>query len=230
MDDDAVFLGYMAKRDRAGDPEWGHPPHVRILGNATNCVDGGEPWDGLFNTSGFNDCYFAHDVAALRRAVHWERTEGRLPEARAQGWSVAYREEEWAVEGDPPPYWVYAYWTYPVWFDRTGRRHEGLHPLMHPPLLNGAPSMEGFAPIGYDPVQLYVADVTGRDGALIARHSRNNCSPLCCNHYGLEMNVNAWCLIDRFDDALAAAERFALEQPEPGDYAVYRVFRGPMLT
>ncbi len=39
------------------------------------------------------------------------------------------------------------------------------------------------------------------------------CSPLSCNGLAQEIAVNRHCLIDGLDDALAAARRFAREQP-----------------
>jgi hypothetical protein len=38
--------------------------------------------------------------------------------------------------------------------------------------------------------------------------------------------VNEHCLFPTFDAAIAGAERFAVEQPEPGDYYVVEVLEG----
>ncbi len=51
------------------------------------------------------------------------------------------------------------------------------------------------------------------------------CSPLSCNHMAEEIPVNRYCLIDRLEDAIAAARRFSIEQPEPGSYYVVEVWR-----
>jgi len=55
------------------------------------------------------------------------------------------------------------------------------------------------------------------------------CSPLSCNEMGAELPVNEHCLFPTLDAAIAGAERFAVEQPEPGDYYVVEVLEGPMI-
>ena len=52
------------------------------------------------------------------------------------------------------------------------------------------------------------------------------CSPLSCNYMANEMPVNEHCLFPTLDDAIAGAVRFAIEQPEPGDYYVVEVLEG----
>jgi len=52
------------------------------------------------------------------------------------------------------------------------------------------------------------------------------CSPLSCNYMASEMPVNEHCLFPTLDDAIAGAMRFAIEQPEPGDYYVVEVLEG----
>jgi hypothetical protein len=49
------------------------------------------------------------------------------------------------------------------------------------------------------------------------------CSPLSCNGMASELSVNAHCLFPALEDAIAGAARFAIEQPEPGDYYVVEV-------
>jgi hypothetical protein len=51
------------------------------------------------------------------------------------------------------------------------------------------------------------------------------CSPLSCNHLAKEIPVNRYCLIDRLEDAIAAARRFSLGEAEPGNYYVVEVWR-----
>jgi hypothetical protein len=55
------------------------------------------------------------------------------------------------------------------------------------------------------------------------------CSPLSCNGLAAELLVNEHCLFPTLDAAMAAAERFAVEQPEPGDYYVVEVLEGPRI-
>jgi hypothetical protein len=48
-------------------------------------------------------------------------------------------------------------------------------------------------------------------------------SPLSCNAMAAEHPVNAHCLLDDLAAAVAAAEQFSIEQPEPGLYYVAEV-------
>ena len=54
------------------------------------------------------------------------------------------------------------------------------------------------------------------------------CSPLSCNYMHREIEVNRHCLVDSPVHAIAMAERFSREKPEPGDYYVFEVFRLPL--
>ena len=49
------------------------------------------------------------------------------------------------------------------------------------------------------------------------------CSPLSCNGMSEEIPTNQWDLLPSIDEAHRAAERFSIEQPEPGDYYVVEV-------
>jgi len=51
------------------------------------------------------------------------------------------------------------------------------------------------------------------------------CSPLSCNYMANEIPVNRYCLVDDPDQAVKVAERFSVEQPEPGTYFVLEVLR-----
>jgi hypothetical protein len=58
-------------------------------------------------------------------------------------------------------------------------------------------------------------------------------SPLSCNDMASQYPVNAHCLLDQRDAAYAAAQRFSIEQPEPGNYYVAEVLvagDGPLAT
>jgi len=55
------------------------------------------------------------------------------------------------------------------------------------------------------------------------------CSPLSCNGLAVALPVNEHCLFPTLDAAIAGAERFAAEQPEPGDYYVVEVLEGPRI-
>lgn len=52
-----------------------------------------------------------------------------------------------------------------------------------------------------------------------------DCSPLSCNSLSLAYAVNAWCLLDSWDEAFRAATDFGRDEPEPGPYVIMRVFR-----
>lgn len=51
------------------------------------------------------------------------------------------------------------------------------------------------------------------------------CSPLSCNGLASEVLVNASCLLDKLDEAIALAQRFAKGGAEPGPYYVIEVLR-----
>jgi len=69
-----------------------------------------------------------------------------------------------------------------------------------------------FRRLGFDTVNKTMDSVLGFE-----------CSPLSCNAMAEEIPVNEYCLFATLDEAIAAAGRFALEQPEPGDYYVIEV-------
>ncbi len=46
---------------------------------------------------------------------------------------------------------------------------------------------------------------------------------LSCNSMAAEVSSNEFCLFDSLEAAIAAATRFSIEQPEPGDYYVVEV-------
>ncbi len=56
------------------------------------------------------------------------------------------------------------------------------------------------------------------------------CSPLSCNHMAEKIRVNRFCLIDRLEDAIAAARRFSIGEAEPGTYYVVEVWRENIKT
>jgi hypothetical protein len=56
------------------------------------------------------------------------------------------------------------------------------------------------------------------------------CSPLSCNYLAAELEVNEFCLFSSLSAALAGADAFSKEQPEPGDYYVVQVLEAPELA
>ena len=63
-------------------------------------------------------------------------------------------------------------------------------------------------------------DVVGR-----SQTSFFECSPLSCNGMASEIPVNRHCLLDHPESALAVADRFSREEPEPGSYYIVQVWR-----
>jgi hypothetical protein len=102
---------------------------------------------------------------------------------------------------------LFAYRIYPQIF-RAGARHtldipSDVHPDAIPP---------AFESIGFDSVNKSMESVLGFE-----------CSPLSCNAMAKEIETNDRCLLATLDAAIAAATRFSIEQPEPGDYYVIEV-------
>jgi hypothetical protein len=104
-------------------------------------------------------------------------------------------------------YRVFAYRLYPEVFTKSGRV-----PFVNPGNVQPEPIPGGFRRLGFDSASKSMASVLGLE-----------CSPLSCNGMAAELAVNEFCLFAELSDAIAGAERFAAEQPEPGDYYVVEV-------
>jgi hypothetical protein len=74
------------------------------------------------------------------------------------------------------------------------------------------PIPASFRSIGFDAVSKYMDSVLGFE-----------CSPLSCNALAPEWPVNRHCLLESLEVAVQAAERFSVDQPEPGMYYVAEV-------
>jgi hypothetical protein len=70
----------------------------------------------------------------------------------------------------------------------------------------------GFSSLGFD--------VVNKTGSAFFE-----CSPLSCNGMANEVPVNRYCLVERFVAAVAQADRFSRDEPEPGPYFVLEVLR-----
>jgi hypothetical protein len=75
----------------------------------------------------------------------------------------------------------------------------------------------GYRSLGFDVIGK--TDMGKTDMAIIGFEH----SPLSCNAMAAEYPVNAHCLLDDLALAVAAAEQFSIEQPEPGMYYVAEV-------
>ena len=113
-------------------------------------------------------------------------------------------------EGEADQYRLFAYLLYPQLF-RRGKAHE----IDLPENVNPEPLPADFRSLGFDAVSRAETTTVGFD-----------CSPLSCNGMAAELPANAHCLFSTLDDASAAATRFSIEQPEPGDYYVVEVLEG----
>ena len=105
-------------------------------------------------------------------------------------------------------YRVFGYRIHPEVFTTGGRVRLGI-----PDNVRSEPIGQAFLTLGFD-----VASRTPGDATL-----GFECSPLSCNLMCLEFRANEFCLLPQLEDAIAVAERFAAEQPEPGDYYVIEV-------
>jgi len=109
-------------------------------------------------------------------------------------------------EPDRSQFQIYAY-------EFLGERFAGgLAEAWTVPSLACTPPGSDFEPLGFDVVSKSISDFF-------------ECSPLSCNDMAETFRANAFCLFDELDDALAAAEAFSKEEPEPGPYYVVRVSR-----
>lgn len=122
----------------------------------------------------------------------------------------------WACVRDDlkPEFKLFAYRILPLLFDTSGIEKavmiDQLFPADMPELPAAAPE---YGRLGYDIVERDVS--TGMLGF--------GCSPLSCNGMAESIPVNAFCLFDDLETALAAARRFGVEQPEPGPYVIVEV-------
>jgi len=117
-------------------------------------------------------------------------------------------------EGQRHEFRVFAYRVHPEVF-RDGRRRG----LSVPADVRPEPLPPGFRTIGFDS-----AGKSSAEGLSL------ECSPLSCNGLAAELPVNEHCLFPSLAAAIAGAERFGTEQPEPGDYYVVEVLEdGPSI-
>jgi hypothetical protein len=91
--------------------------------------------------------------------------------------------------------------------------HQGQpEPVALPEGVAPEPLPSQFVSLGFDAYSKSMESILGPE-----------CSPLSCNSMASEFQVNRHCLLVTFDEACAAAARFSIEQPEPGDYYVAEV-------
>jgi hypothetical protein len=104
-------------------------------------------------------------------------------------------------------YRLFAYRLYPEVFRRGNRI-----PVAVPADVKPDPMPRSFQSLGFDSVSKSMESILGFE-----------CSPLSCNSMAAECNANQFCLFPSLESAIAGADRFSTEQPEPGDYYVVEV-------
>lgn len=164
-----------------------------------------------------------HELASVSECIAKRPPEwfGRWDFNRATCWNT--EEEAWACvpEASKAEFAVFAYRLLPMLFEPSGDGRsvslDELFPAELPGLPAG-PAPPHYASLGYDVV---VRDIVlGTLGF--------GCSPLSCNGMAKEIPVNQFCLLNEIEDALAAARRFGMEQPEPGPYVIVEVLAPPI--
>jgi hypothetical protein len=127
------------------------------------------------------------------------------------GWfNTAHDAAHIIPAGEEDSYRLFAYRVHPELYRRGNPVEIDL-----PENLDPEPVPANFRTIGFDAVSRSETTTVGFD-----------CSPLSCNDMAAEMPANLHCLFSSLDDAIAAAKRFSVEQPEPGDYFVVEVLEG----
>lgn len=193
-----LFLGYGFKECQTR-PKWAEDLRVREIASVTKC-NLPQP-GGLTERWGFNSAgYFSSP----------ERATADL-----------------AASNDPAPFCLFAYDFYPLRFDPYSNSVAvdpaevfGEH-FDSPP----RPAVDtGFEFLGYDAVVRWAEIEPGHANERVLGGGFG-CSPLFCNSLSREHPINSHCLIDQWDDAVAAARRFAKDQPEPGCYYIFGVWR-----
>ncbi len=89
----------------------------------------------------------------------------------------------------------------------------GRHEVLEVPVLPVELLPPGFTTLGFDVVN------KSQPCAFF------ECSPLSCNDLAKLYKVNRYCLLSTLAEAMVIAERFSREEPEPGPYYVFEVFR-----
>ena len=134
-----------------------------------------------------------------------------------EGWIDRWLHNEWGffntqvdaqlvVPSGSDGFAIFAYRLFPVEFANgmTKRLAIGDLPVEPPP--------PGFRSLGFD-----VVDKTCS--------AFFECPPLSCNGTANAVDVNRYCIVENLVEAIALAERFSRDEPEPGPYYVLDVLR-----
>ena len=112
--------------------------------------------------------------------------------------------------GHEVEYRLFAYRLHPEVF-----RHGVRVPFILPEDVRPDPIPVTFQSLGFDSANKSMESVLGLE-----------CSPLSCNSMAGEIPTNEFCLFPTFAVAVAGADQFSREQPEPGEYYVVEVLEG----
>jgi hypothetical protein len=150
------------------------------------------------------------DWERMNTALHYETPEAAVAAASRAG-------------AEPGSYQIHAARLLPISFDRGAEIAFTLN-LGHAGTLPSRPVLhESFVPLGFDVPCIWCAQL--KQPGPICDWIPFDCSPLTCNGMWKEHPVNRWGLIDRLEDAIAAARAFAVDEPEPGPFVVVQVLR-----
>lgn len=135
------------------------------------------------------------------------------------------------ASNDPGRFTLFGYEFYPLRFDHYGNAVPIDASAVFgqtndlPPRPKGA----GFEFLGYDVVQRWAEEKPGHSQEQVLGGGFG-CSPLFCNHCASQHPVNQHCLLTDWQDAIHAARKFGIDQPEPGCYYVFGVYRAASMV
>ena len=145
------------------------------------------------------------------------------PDAWIERWDFNFascwntEEQAWDVVApqERERFRLYAYRVIPLLFTTSGtpevKTTDELFPDSLPPLPSEN-ALQNYSFLGYDVVQ--------GSGYL-----NYGCSPLSCNGMAVEYPVNWYYLIDDLTTAMQAATTFGHQEPEPGPFLIFEVWR-----
>ena len=140
------------------------------------------------------------------RIDHWKHNDPGLYDSEELAWAVV-------PSGERDGHTLFAYRVYPLRFDED-QPDEAWDPAVAWSELPHEPDLSAFERIGFD--------LVGK-----SQSAMFDCSPLSCNGVAAEYEVNRWCLIDDFEQAVAAGRAFGQRDSgvEPAAYHLVEVLR-----
>ena len=126
---------------------------------------------------------------------------------------------------DRDRFFIFAYIYFPLWFDPDGTVFPAAAECVFGarfPTFGKATLTPEFRFLGYDIIG--IDNITKESLHDPLRSATFSHSPLSCNHCSVDHPINENCLLTNWSDAVHAAHRFALDQPEPGPYVIIGVY------